>query len=94
MLQRLTPDDLKRFHTQAMQTSRLLLVVVGDLTPEMLRPKVEAAFGTLPRGDFPATPVASLSFNRPTVQVTARDLPINFVKGVYAAPPLTSRGLE
>src|SRR5262249_13411169 len=75
---------------QTLQTSRMLLVVVGDLDAKLLQQKVESAFGNVPRGNYNNEPVPNLSFTQPTVQVTARELPINFVKGVYAAPPLTS----
>jgi zinc protease len=87
---RLTLDDVKRFHQQMMQTSRMLLVVVGDVDAPSIRQKVEATFGKLPRGDYKADPVPQLSFRAPTVAVTARDIPTNYVKGVFAAPPLTS----
>src|SRR5256714_1447842 len=87
---RLTLDDVKRYHQQMMQTSRLLLVVVGDLDPQQIRRKVESSFGRLPRGDYHAEPVPQLSFRTPTVAVTQRDIPTNYVKGVFAAPPLTS----
>src|SRR5947209_3325291 len=87
---RLTLDDVKRFHQQVMQTSRLLLVVVGDLDPQQIKQKVEATLGKLPRGDYKPDPVPQLSFGAPTVAVTARDIQTNYVKGVFAAPPLTS----
>jgi zinc protease len=87
---RLTLDDVKRFHQQMMQTSRLLLVVVGDVDAQSVRQKVEASFGRLPRGDYKAEPVPQLAFRAPTVAVTARNIPTNYVKGVFSAPPLTS----
>jgi len=87
---RLTLEDVKRFHQQAMQTSRLLLVVVGDVDAQDIRRKVESSFGKLPRGDYKAPPLPQLSFAGPTVAVTQRQLPTNYVQGVFAAPPLTS----
>ncbi len=87
---KLTLDDVKRFHQQMMQTSRLLLVVVGDLDPQAVRRKVEASFGKLPRGDYHADPVPQLTFRTPTVAVTQRNIPTNYVQGVFSAPPLTS----
>jgi len=87
---RLTVADLKKCHEQMLQTSRLLLVIVGDLEAGALQSRVEAAFGALPRGTYVPSPVPPLVFQAPSVHVTARDLPINFVKGIYAAAPLTS----
>jgi len=90
VVRRLAVNDVKAFHQQLLQTSRMLLVLVGDLDPKALQSKVESAFGAVPRGSYTASPAPVLSFTKPTVQVTARELPINFVKGVYAAPALTS----
>ena len=36
-IKRLTLEDVKRYHQQVMQTSRLLLVVVGDVDPQQIR---------------------------------------------------------
>jgi zinc protease len=87
---RLTLDDLKRYHQQMMQTSRLLLVVVGDLDPAQLRERIAASFSKLPRGSYRSEPAPQLSFAAPSVEVTERGLPTNYVQGVFAAPPLTA----
>ncbi|MBA3515324.1 MAG: insulinase family protein, partial [Pyrinomonadaceae bacterium] len=87
---RLTSADLSRYHKQVMETSRLLLVVVGDLDPQMLRSRIAASFGKLPRGDYNPGPLQELSFAAPTVQVTERALPTNYVQGVFTAPYLAA----
>ncbi len=87
---RLTLEDVRRLHQQMMQTSRLLLVVVGDVDPQDVRRKVESSFGKLPRGDYHSEPIAQLSYSAPTVAITQRDIPTNYVSGVFAAPPMTS----
>jgi zinc protease len=86
----LTLDDVKRYHAKMMQTSRLMLVVVGDVDPAEIRRKVEASLGKLPRGDYRAEPPPQLSFRTPTLAVTERQLPTNYIQGVFAAPPPTS----
>jgi zinc protease len=85
-VQTLSLDNLKQFHKDIMETSRLLLVVVGDLSADAIRRKVEASFGKLPRGDYKATPVPPLVFPQPTVDITAKGLPTNYIQGTYAAP--------
>jgi zinc protease len=85
-MRRITIDELKRCHQQMLQTSRLLLVVVGDLEPAALQAKVDAAFGALPRGGYQAAPPPALAFPASTIRVTARNLPTTFVQGVFAAP--------
>lgn len=86
----LTVDDLKRYHQQMMQTSRMLLVIIGDLDAVQIRRMVEASFGKLPRGNYKDSPVPQLSFPVSTVAVTQREIPTNYVSGVFAAPPPTS----
>jgi zinc protease len=87
---RLTLEDIRKYHQQMMQTSRLLLVVVGDLDPALVRASVEKSFGKLPRGDYKVEPVPQLTFSTPTVEVTQRGLPTNYINGVFTAPPLTA----
>lgn len=87
---KLTLEDLRRFHQQWLQTSKLLLVVVGDVDPKDIQRKAEAAFGKLPKGDYKPDPVPQLTFAAPTVAVTERAIPTNYVSGVFAAPPMTS----
>jgi zinc protease len=86
----LTVDDLRRYHQQMMQTSRLLLVIVGDLDPAQLRQRISDSFGKLPRGNYNAPPLPPLSFDTPSVEVTKRGLPTNYIQGWFTAPPLTA----
>jgi predicted Zn-dependent peptidase len=89
-ISRLTAEDLRAYHQRIMQTSRLLLVIVGDLDPAMLKTRIAASFGKLPRGDYKAQFPPQLSFTASTVEVTARELPTNYIQGMFTAPPLTS----
>jgi predicted Zn-dependent peptidase len=87
---RLTVDDVRRYHQQMMETSRLLLVVVGDLDATQLRDRIAASFGKLPRGSYRPEPVPQLTFAASTVEITQRGLPTNYVQGLFAAPSLTA----
>jgi zinc protease len=89
-ISRLKVEDLKAYHQKVLQTSRLLLVIVGDLDPAQVRTAVTSAFGKLPRGEYKADPVPQLSFTTSTVEVTPRGLPTNYIQGFFTAPPLTS----
>jgi zinc protease len=90
---RLTSEDLRRYHKQTLETSRLLLIIVGDLDPQLVRQRITATFGKLPRGDYRPTPLPELSFPTSTVEVTERVLPTNYVQGVFTAPALASPDL-
>src|SRR5215468_9932673 len=48
----LTAADLKAHHAKLLQTSRMLVVVVGNVTQDEVKSKVESSFGKLPRGDY------------------------------------------
>lgn len=86
----LTAADLKAYHATHLATSRLLLVVVGNITPEDIKRKVEASFGKLPAGDFKAEAPPSFSHAAtPEFQLTERPVQTNYIRGVFAAPPLS-----
>ena len=87
---KLTPEDLRQYHTKLMETSRLLLVIVGDLNPNDVKTLVTASFGKLPRGNYKAEAVPQLAFDKSSVEVTSRELPTNYIQGLFTAPSLTS----
>ena len=87
---RLTADDLRAYHQRVMQTSQLLLVIVGDLDAAQIKPRITAIFGKLPRGTYKAPATPALNFNASTVEVTSRELPTNYIQGLFTAPPITS----
>jgi predicted Zn-dependent peptidase len=53
----ITPAQLRDHHKRSMETSRLLLVVVGDVDAADLKSKVATTFGTLPKGVYKETPM-------------------------------------
>jgi zinc protease len=87
---RLSAEDLRAYHKSIMQTSRLLLVLVGDLDPAQLKARITATFAKLPRGDYKAPALPQLAFNASSLEVTSRQLPTNYIQGFYTAPALTS----
>lgn len=87
---RLTAEDLRTYHRKVLETSKLLLVVVGDVDAAKVRSLVTDSFAKLPRGTYKAEPVAQLNFEKPSVDITSRILPTNYVQGFFTAPPLNS----
>src|SRR5688572_23536724 len=61
---KLTPDDLRKYHTKLMETSRLLLVIVGDLNPAEVKTLVTERFGKLPRGNYKTETIPQLAFDK------------------------------
>ena len=87
---KLTPDDLRRYHTKVMETSRLLLVIVGDLKPADVQKLLADSLGKLPRGNYKPEELPALSFPKSTVEITPRELRTNYVQGLFTAPSLIS----
>lgn len=91
VIQNLKAEDLRAYHQKVMQTSQLLLVLVGDLDAEDVRARVAASFGKLPRGDYKDGAYPAIDFSRPTLDVVARtNLPTTYAMGVFNAPNLGS----
>jgi zinc protease len=87
---RFSPEDLRAYHQKTMQTSQLLLVVVGDLDAADLQKRITDSFGKLPKGDYKEAPATAINFSEPTLDITSRTLPTNYVQGVYDAPSLAN----
>lgn len=80
--------DLAAYHKKMLETSRLLLVIVGDVEPAAVQKQVAASFGSLPKGDFILPPMPVLNFTRGSVDVSQKPVQTNYVKGTFAAPSI------
>lgn len=85
---KISVEDLRAYHQKTLQTSRLLLVVVGDLDAKELQKRIADSFGKLPRGDYKEEPYPALDFSKATLDVTSRTLPTNYIQGIFNAPAL------
>jgi len=81
-------SDLAAYHRNLMQTSRLLLVVVGDVEPVALQKRIAASFSSVPRGTYNDSPLPAIPFMKPSVDVTPKSLQTDYVKGTFAAPSI------
>src|SRR5262245_34496929 len=87
----LTAADIKAHHAKLLQTSRMLVVVVGNVSQEEVKSKVEASFGKLPKGDYKTDAPPTFSKALTTeFQVVERPVATKYIRGVFAAPPLES----
>jgi len=79
--------DLRAHYAGLLQTSRMLVVTVGDIPLPDFRRKVEASFGKLPRGDYRPEPLPRfVEAGKPAFELDARPVPTNYIRGVFAAP--------
>lgn len=87
---RFSAQDLRTYHQKVMETSRLLLVIVGDLDAEILKQRITASFGKLPRGTYKEAAFQPFDFSKPTLDITSRNLPTNYIQGVFDAPSINN----
>lgn len=85
---RFTPEELRTYYRGLLQTSKMLLVVVGDVDLAEMRKLVTTSFADLPKGNYKSVPLPQLAFTKPTLDITPRALSTNYVKGVFAAPSI------
>jgi zinc protease len=85
----MTPAAIRDYYKGLLQTSRMLLVVVGDTDTDTIKKLVTASFANLPRGDYKDKPLPKLQFTQPTVDITSRQLNTNYIKGVFQAPAIS-----
>src|SRR6185369_105187 len=52
--------------------------------------RITATFGKLPRGTYKPPTTPALTFNASTVDITSRELPTNYIQGLFSAPSITS----
>lgn len=82
----ITVDDLERFHETQMVTSRMLLVVVGNVTKEQIERLVSGTLAKLPRGSYEWQLPPSIPTHQTSIAVESRRLPTNYLIGYFAGP--------
>jgi zinc protease len=86
----ITLAQLRDYEREQMTTSRMLLVVVGNVDRAKVEQLVHATIGRQPRGNYRWTPPPTLPTGTPSLTVAARSLPTNYLLGYYAGPPASS----
>lgn len=90
-ISRLRVTDLRRYLTTQIVTSRMLLVVVGNVDRAHIERLVRATIGRLPAGTYKWTlPVAPQPIPATTLTTVERELPTNYILGYYQGPPASS----
>ncbi len=90
-VKKFTPSMLRQHHKCVLKGKRLLVVFVGDITPDRAKEWVGKTFGDLPAGDLPA-PLPDFPFkDRDTVVVEYRDIPATYIVGKFDIPSMTAK---
>ncbi len=85
----LTAAQLKQYHAQQFVTSRMLLVVVGNVERAQVEKLVRTTLATMPKGSYRwSSPPPLLAAGR-ALAVDGRSLPTNYLLGYAPGPPAT-----
>ncbi len=85
-----TPSDLKDYLRGRLMTSQMLLVVVGNTTRADVERMVKKSFGALPLGSYKSTLPPQVRHEQPSVKIVQRDLPTDYIVGLFPAPSFAS----
>jgi zinc protease len=82
----ITLNELRRYQATQMVTSRMLLVVVGNVDRARVEQLVQSTLAQLPRGNYSwSAPKQPAKLGRALV-VREAALPTNYIRGYYAGP--------
>ena len=82
----LTIEQMKKYLADNLMTSKLLLVVVGNMGTEEVQKKVETTFGKLPRGQYAPAYPPPVVHAAPSLKVIEQQMPTNYFRGAFALP--------
>ncbi|MBX9929413.1 MAG: insulinase family protein [Gemmatimonadaceae bacterium] len=83
---RFTRGTLRAYLTAQMVTSRMLLVVVGNVPRAVIEARIASTLGKLPRGAYAWTLPDALPPSGSAAAIVARSLPTNYLAGYYRGP--------
>jgi zinc protease len=77
---------LRAYHRSQFVTSRMLLVVVGNIDRAHIERLVAQSIGQLPRGSYNWTAPPRVPENPTAMVIERRQLPTNYILGYYSGP--------
>ena len=85
----ITVAQLKQYHAQQFVTSRMLLVVVGNIDRSQVERLVRATLATMPRGAYKWTSPPAVTTAGRALAMDNRSLPTNYLLGYVPGPAAT-----
>jgi len=85
-----TSPSLGAWRKQHMVTSRMLLVIVGNVERDRVAKLVASTLGQLPHGDYHWTPPSAVIGSAGPAVLVDKRLPTNYLLGYYVGPPASS----
>ena len=93
-IQALDSAALREYHRTQFVTSRMLLVVVGNIDRVHIERLVTQSLGQLPRGSYKWEPPPRIPELATAVVVARRQLPTNYILGYYSGPLASGRDYQ
>ncbi|HMJ19237.1 MAG TPA: pitrilysin family protein [Gemmatimonadaceae bacterium] len=93
-IQAIDSASLREYHRSQFVTSRMLLVVVGNVDRAHIERLVTQSLGQLPRGSYKWTPPPRIPELSTAVVVVRRQLPTNYILGYYSGPLASGRDYQ
>jgi zinc protease len=87
---KLSAAQLRAYHKAQFVTSRVLMVVVGDVSRSKVESLVRNSIGKLPAGTYEWAMPDTLPTRKPDVVNLRRPLPTNYLQGYVLGPPANS----
>jgi len=87
----ITVPQLRAYHAQQFVTSRMLLVVVGNVERGEVERLVRSTIATMPRGSYKWSPPPPAGSAGRALAINNRSIPTNYVLGYVPGPVATSR---
>jgi zinc protease len=85
-IQAIDSAALRDYHRTQVVTSRMLLVVVGNIDRAHIERLVNKSIGQLPRGSYGWTAPPRVPESPTAVVIARRQLPTNYILGYYSGP--------
>jgi zinc protease len=93
-IQAIDSASLREYHRNQFVTSRMLLVIVGNVDRAHIERLVTQSLGQLPRGSYKWTPPPRIPELSTAVVVVRRQLPTNYILGYYSGPLASGRDYQ
>ena len=93
-LQTVDSATLREYHRTQLVTSRMLLVVVGNITRAHIERLVSQSIGQLPAGSYKWTAPPRVPELQTALVIERRQLPTNYILGYYSGPLAKGRDYQ
>ncbi len=85
-ISKVTMKDMRDYLKDNLKKRRLLLVVVGNVERKPLEKKIRKTFAKISKGKYRTARPSAIEHSQSKLEVVERDLPTNYLLGLFSAP--------